>query len=83
MNKRQPEALRLADALDRYNAGVCSQSMSEDYSKAAAELRRLHALKDELLYSIDGMLKLDSLRREEIKKLHEFFLQSIKQGGGK
>lgn len=38
----QPEALRLADALDRYNAGVCSQAIYEDYSKAAAELRRQH-----------------------------------------
>ena len=42
----QPTALRLADALDRYNAGVCSQAIYEDYSKAAAELRRLHEAHD-------------------------------------
>lgn len=39
----QPEALRLAKLIDQYNAGVCSQSIFEDYARAAAELRRLHA----------------------------------------
>ena len=39
----QPEALRLADAIEQYNAGVHSQAIYEDYSKAAAELRRLYA----------------------------------------
>jgi len=39
----QPEALRLADMIERYNAGVPSQAIVEDYSRAAAELRRLHA----------------------------------------
>ena len=48
----QPEALRLADAIDRYNAGICSQSMYEDYSEAAAELRRLHEVNQELLEAL-------------------------------
>lgn len=39
----QPEALRLADLIERYNSGVHSQAIFEDYSKAAAELLRLHA----------------------------------------
>ena len=39
----QPEALRLADMIERYNAGVLSQAIVEDYCKASAELRRLHA----------------------------------------
>jgi len=38
----QPEALRLADMIERYNAGVHSQAIVEDYSRAADELRRLH-----------------------------------------
>lgn len=37
------EALRLADLIERYNSGVHSQSIIEDYTKASAELRRLHA----------------------------------------
>ena len=48
MNEK-PEALRLADAIGRYNAGVHSQAIVEEYSKAAAELRRLHAENEELL----------------------------------
>ena len=38
----QPEALRLAETLDRLNAGVHSQAIVEEYSAAAAELRRLY-----------------------------------------
>ena len=55
MNK-QPEPLRLADLIERYNSGVHSQAIVEDYCKAAAELRRLHAenkaLNDALQYSM-------------------------------
>ena len=39
---KQPEALRLADMIERYNSGVHSQAIVEDYCKASAELRRLH-----------------------------------------
>ena len=39
---KQPEALRLADMIERYNAGVHSQAIVEDYCKVASELRRLH-----------------------------------------
>src|SRR5574344_456654 len=38
----QPEALRLADIVERLNVGVHSQAIAEEYSAAAAELRRLH-----------------------------------------
>jgi hypothetical protein len=41
---KQPEALRLAGLIEHYNSGVHSQAIVEDYSKAADELRRLHAL---------------------------------------
>ena len=55
MNK-QPKPLRLADLIERYNSGVHSQAIIEDYCKAAAELRRLHAenqaLNDALQYSM-------------------------------
>ncbi len=43
-----PEAMRLADMIERYNAGVMSQKIAEDYIEAAAELRRLHAYCQEL-----------------------------------
>lgn len=36
------KAQLLADMLERYNAGVMSQAICEDYCRAAAELRRLH-----------------------------------------
>ena len=52
MTAQQPKALWLADAIERYNAGVHSQAIVEDYSKAAAELRRLHALNVELLEAL-------------------------------
>ena len=52
MNK-QPEALRLADALEELDVqfsqtGLCGE--------AAAELRRLHALNQELLEALKDML---------------------------
>jgi hypothetical protein len=37
------KALELADMIERYNAGVMSQAICEDYAKAAAEMRRLTA----------------------------------------
>ena len=43
----QPEALRLASMIERYNAGVMSQAICEDYQKAAAELRRLYQFAEE------------------------------------
>lgn len=49
----QPEALRLADALDR-------MSLSTKWDKqAAAELRRLHEVNQGLLEALKGMVQLD------------------------
>jgi hypothetical protein len=50
----QPEALRLADLVEQYNDGVHSQSILEDYSKAATELRRLHEVKQMLVESLEN-----------------------------
>jgi hypothetical protein len=48
----QPEALRLADALElKSSRGVLTDS------KSAAELRRLHALNGELLEALKAMLE--------------------------
>jgi hypothetical protein len=44
----QPEALRLADIVERLNVGVHSQAIAEEYSSAARELRSLHARVQEL-----------------------------------
>ena len=52
----QPEALRLAEMIERYNAGVHSQAICEDYLKAAAELRRLHEVNQELLGELKTIL---------------------------
>jgi hypothetical protein len=51
MNK-QPEALRLADVLDHVEL---RPSDYKDVDKAAAELRRLHALNGELLEALKDM----------------------------
>jgi hypothetical protein len=45
----QPEALRLAERLERYAAGDKHQ---RDTEEAAAELRRLHELNQELLAAL-------------------------------
>ena len=45
----QPEALRLADALDLYATGDAHQ---RDIEQAADELRRLHTLNAELLEAL-------------------------------
>jgi len=46
----QPEALRLADRLDLYATGDKHQ---KDIEKAAAELRRLHAVNEHLLKALE------------------------------
>ncbi|MBI5270649.1 MAG: hypothetical protein HY856_13340 [Burkholderiales bacterium] len=55
----QPDALRLADLIDQYNTGVCSQAIYEDYARAAAELRRLHAECEALRSVVDRLLSMD------------------------
>lgn len=42
-HEKMPEALRLAEMIKRYNAGVHSQAIAEDYAAAACELERQHA----------------------------------------
>ena len=51
----KPEALRLADSLER-------MSLSTKWDKqAAAELRRLHAVNQELLFSMQYILSKDHI----------------------
>ena len=52
---KQPEALRLADALDRL---IVDALLSQDgnTAKTSAELRRLHALCDESRNVVRGLL---------------------------
>ncbi len=53
----QPKALQLADMVERYNAGVHSQAIYEDYQQAAAELRRLHEVNADLLAAFQYAIK--------------------------
>lgn len=55
----QTNAQRLADAIERYNAGVMSQAIMEDYCNAASELRRLDAENAQL------RSELEAVRRDE------------------
>jgi hypothetical protein len=52
MTTQQPEALRLADIVERLNVGVHSQAIAEEYSAAARELRRLNAENEALKQQI-------------------------------
>lgn len=52
MTDKQPEALRLADELDAYRTRSC-------HKEAAAELRRLHEVNQEMLmalYAVEAWL---------------------------
>ncbi len=49
----QPEALRLADALSDYESRTVI-----DVAEAAAELRRLHSLNQELLEALEKLARL-------------------------
>lgn len=64
MTNKQPEALRLANAVERLNAGVHSQAIVEEYSAAARELRRQHAriveLEKENSYLNDACAELEA-----------------------
>jgi hypothetical protein len=51
----RPEALRLADALDR---GGYDAQMARNMEKAAAELRRLHSVNAELLEALRSIVNL-------------------------
>ena len=54
MSDKQPETLRLAEHLERF------RSFPDDQA-AAAELRRLHEVNQELLEALDAALKLIEL----------------------
>ena len=54
MSDKQPETLRLAEYLERF------RSFPDDQA-AAAELRRLHEVNQELLEALDAALKLIEL----------------------
>lgn len=41
---QKPEAQRLADTVERFNAGVHSQAIAEEYSAAARELQIARAI---------------------------------------
>ena len=56
----QPEALRLADALDLYATGDAHQ---RDIEQAAAELRRLHEVNAELLEALEKLARLGNGER--------------------
>ena len=58
--KTQPEALRLADALDLYATGDAHQ---RDIEQAAAELRRLHEVNQELLETLEKLARLGNGER--------------------
>lgn len=75
MTNKQPEALRLADVVERLNSGVHSQAILEEYSAAASELRRQHAriveLEKENSYLNNACAELEAHLAEEQKSMDE------------
>lgn len=75
MTDKQPEALRLANAVERLNAGVHSQAIVEEYSAAARELRRQHTciveLEKENNYLNDVCAELEARITELEEKIKE------------
>ena len=74
----QPEALRLADIVERLNVGVHSQAIAEEYSAAAAELRRLHERDmradvqiKELLQVIEDLERGSKMLSQRVRELGE------------
>jgi hypothetical protein len=70
---KQPEALRLADALERgecYESQPCSVygwvGSDDPTSDAATELRRLHAVNAELLEALQALLESERSNSSEI-----------------
>ena len=57
---QQPNALRLASALDLYATGDAHQ---RDIEQAAAELRRLHEVNAELLEALEKLARLGNGER--------------------
>ena len=75
---KQPEALRLADALendlDQYDGLSLPKSSQSIADKAAAELRRIHAVNGELLEaleSIAGMYDYEASACDLASRLYE------------
>jgi hypothetical protein len=54
----QPEALRLAERLERYDA--TRSGYAKHCSLAAAELRRLHEVNQELLAALKELVEVDA-----------------------
>lgn len=63
-------AQRLADAIERYNAGVMSQAIVEDYCNAASELRRLDAENAQLRAELERLQKESEAVRLDAERLN-------------
>jgi hypothetical protein len=69
----QPEALRLADALEKYWG---AESGHDRERQAAAELRRLHAEVEELRGALDEAMW--HVKYKELKAVNEELLEALK-----
>jgi ElaB/YqjD/DUF883 family membrane-anchored ribosome-binding protein len=70
----QPEALRLADALEKYWG---AESGHDRERQAVAELRRLHAEVEELRGALDEAMW--HVKYKELKAVNEELLEALKQ----
>jgi thioredoxin reductase len=54
---KEPEALRLAESLEQLGADIYFTHRTEDLEAAAIELRRLHAVNEELLEALEAAVE--------------------------
>ena len=71
MSEKQPEALRLAEHLERF------RSFPDDQA-AAAELRRLHAVNQELLEALKLALEYWRRRQQRYKNRSPVWVQAAR-----
>lgn len=74
----QPEALRLANALEKYWGAERGHDRER---QAAAELRRLHAVNEELLEALIEYVNADSVE-EELNPRKRMARAAIAKAGG-
>ena len=90
MSTQQPEALRLADVFEKEGYAV----FTNDMQKAAAELRRLHALNAELLEALKkcqfALEPYDDIKprdwktdRERLAAAHQVAIEALSKAEGR
>lgn len=69
MKSNKPSVLELAEMITRYNVGVCSQKIYEDYEDAADMLRKQHEVILKLREALGSVMQYNEGQPEWIDAL--------------